>query len=114
MTGKIENEAKRWLERVLECSFQDLLAIWLPYMVLCAASIVTTCTIYDPTMKLLLYAALPENCQTWLSFVICLVQEMRVLLMCIGLAVPTWQIQIIAFQYADKALHDLADSVVET
>ena len=38
MTGEIENEAKRWFERILECSFQDLLAMWLPYMVLCATS----------------------------------------------------------------------------
>ena len=65
-------------------------------------------------MKLLLYAALPECYQNWLSFGICFVEEMRFLLFVVGIAVPACQLQLIAFQDVNKALEAHADSMRET
>ena len=81
-----------------------------------AVAIVFACTIYDPTMKLLLYAALPEKYQTWLSFSVCLLEEIRFMSILVGLAIPTLQIQIIAFEDVEKALQALIvdSSSVET
>ena len=74
--------------------------------ILAVAGIVA-CFIYDPTMNLLLNAGLPENYQTWLSFSVCLLEEIHFLSIIVGLAIPTLQLQIIAFQDVDKALQAL-------
>ena len=83
-------------------------------MALAALTIIVACMVYDPTMKLLLYAAVPENYQTWPLFGICLVEEIHLLVVFAGLAVPTLQVQIIAFQDVHKPLQDLVESKAET
>ena len=111
MLGSADNYVgKGRLDRLLSRSLQDLIAIWLPYMDFPAVLVIVVCMIYDPTMKLLLYAALPEAYQNWLSFSMLLVEEVRFLLVFLGLAVPAWQLQIIAIQDVHKALQFLVDS----
>ena len=87
----------RWHKKLLECSLQDLTAIYMPYMAVCSLVAEGTCFIFDPTLKLLLYSALPESYQNWLTFMTCFVEEMRFTLMFIGVIVPVLQLQVISF-----------------
>ena len=83
-------------------------------MSILAVFIIVACMVYDPTMKMLLYAALPEKYQNWLSFGVCILEEIRFLFIITGLAVPTLQRQIVAFQDVHKALQALVDSATDT
>ena len=114
MLENTENKGKRWFDRLLECSLQDLIAIWLPHMLLLAASMAVICMIYDPTMKLLLYAALPESYQSWLTLGIGLVAEWCFLLFGAGLTVPAWQLQIVVIQDINEKLETLIESMMKT
>lgn len=93
---------------------QDLIATWLPHLILLVVAVMIVCMIYDPTMKLLIFAALPESYQNWLTFAICLVEEARFLMICAGLGAPSWQLQIVAFQDINEELGALIQSVAET
>ena len=94
-----------------EKSLQDLIAIVLPYMALLAALTIGACYALDPTMKLLLYSALPAQYQNWLSFAICLVEEVRILGIFAGTVTPVWQSQIIAFDLVSDNLECLTESM---
>ena len=70
--------------------------------------------IYDPTMRCLLYSALPECLKNRLSFWICFAEEMRFLLMFAGIFVPTWQLQVIAFDLVNSRLNLIVDAAMKT
>ena len=92
---------------------QDLIAIGLPYMVLLTLPVCWASFIYDPTMRVLLYSALPECYKNRLSFWICFVEEMNFLLMFAGLAIPIWQMQVISFDLVKRNLDILTDTALK-
>ena len=73
-------------------------------MAVATAFLIGACFIYDREMKFLLYSALPENGKNWLSFCICWLEEMRMLFVAVGIAVPTMQLQVIAFDLLNVSL----------
>ena len=107
-------KAKGILSRLGKYSFQDLIAIFLPYMILSAEVAITACFIYDPTTKQLLYSVLPEAYKTWWSFGICLVAEVRLCLFVAGLMISAWQMQVVAFEFISNSLEALTKSVMKT
>ena len=88
-----ENRTKKLWER----SLQDLIAIYVPYMVMAGVVTILACFTYDPTMKYLLYKALPETRKNWITFGVCLLEETRLLLIDSGLVITVFQVQVIAF-----------------
>ena len=92
------------MRRYVGRSLQELIAISLPAVSLITITAIGACFIYDPEMKLLLYSALPENCKNWLSFLVCWVEEMRMLCMGVGIASPLLQLQVIAFDLLNVSL----------
>lgn len=88
---------------------QDLIAVSIPYMIYFSLPFVVASFIYDPSMRLLMYHALPDCCKNRLVFWICFVEEIRFLLMYIAIAVPAWQLQVIAFDLVNTRLDVLAD-----
>ena len=78
-------------------ALQDAVVVLLPYMLQVGALTVGTCYVLDPTMKQLVYTALPASYQNWLSFVVCLMEEIRILGIIAGTVTPVVQSQIIAF-----------------
>ena len=113
--GKSKGRGKgKWLRCRRGGSLQDLIAIWFPHMSILAVFIIVACMVYDPTMKMLLYTALPEKYKNRLSFGICILAELRFLIIITGLAVPTLQRQIVAFQDLDQALQALVNPAAET
>ena len=87
---------------------QNLAAILLPYVFPVGVMIIGACILYDPTRKMLLYAALPTQCQNWVTFWLCFVEEIRLLCMFIGIGVPAWQCQLIAFDL----IHNKLDNTI--
>ena len=104
----------RLVRYLRERTLQDHIVLAMPYMVQIAAITVVACVVYDPSMKLLLYSAIPEQCQNWLSFLICLTEELRLLCMYAVLVVPTWQIQVMSFDLLNRELENIADAVRHT
>ena len=93
---------------------QDLIAVSIPYMTLLNVPIIGASFIYDPTMRSLLYSALPECLKNRLSFWICFAEEMRFLLIFAGIVAPTWQVQVIAFDLVNNRLNIIADTAMKT
>ena len=88
----------------MNLSLQDLIAIVMPYMTPVVIAMIAGCMLYDPTMKMLLYSGLPGQYQSWASAVICFAEEMRFLVILVGVAVPIWQFQVIAFDLVNRKL----------
>lgn len=105
-TNDSGNYEKSWARRLLARSLQDLIAIFLPYMTSLVAVMMGACYVYDPGMKLLLYSSLPENFQNWFFFGIFLVEEMRFLMMIVGILVPAFQLQVIGIDAINHNLHE--------
>ena len=78
--------------------------MFLPYMASVGMLVVIAAYIYDPTMKLLLYAALPDGYKTSPLFWLCLAGELHFLLTFIALAVPAWQLQVISVEILNTSL----------
>ena len=93
-----------WLLRLREHSVQDLIAIYLPHITITTAAVIGGCYLYDPSMKILLYSALAEKYQNWLSYGICFVEEIRFLARLLGTVVTAWQIQLLAFELVTNEL----------
>ena len=100
------------IHRILEYSLQDAIAKFLPYLAACTDLLVAAVSIYEVTIRLLLCSALPEVYQTWWTFGLCLVEELRLQLFTAGLMVTTWQIQVVAFEFISNSLQVLIDSVL--
>ena len=90
---------------------QELLTLlWIPHILLFTIVVALACFVYDPTVKLLLYSALPESYQNWVWFGTCYLEEVRFLLVLVGIEVPLWQLQLIAFEDINRGLIRIADS----
>ena len=99
---------------MLDHSAQDLIAIYVPHMIIFgAALLIGCCYIYDPTLRLLLYSALPERYQNWLTFTMCLAEEIRLLLICSGVVVPVLQLQVISFDKVNVELEAIISSALD-
>ena len=95
---------KGWIQLLMEYSLQDLIEIGLPYLVFPLVPLICASLVYDPTMKLLLYVMLPESYRTWPWFCGCLIAEAYFVLMLPILAVPVWQVQVMAFELVNSKL----------
>ena len=103
---------KRWINLVTGHTLQDVLAICLPYMVFLAVIVVTASFAYDPTMKLLLCAMIPEESwKTWPWFWACFPWELHFVAMSGVIAAPVWQLQVISFELINVNLQTI---VMET
>ena len=95
---------ENWICRLKRCSLQDLIALSLPYLCATSASVMWSICLYDPTIKLLVYAALPEKYQNWLSLGLCLLEEFRIWSIALGVIGTTWQVQVISFDLVNEQL----------
>ena len=64
-------------------------------------------------MTLLLYSAVSTSYQNWLTFGIYYLEELRFLLILVGLEIPAWQFQLIAIQDLNMELAAILDSTLE-
>ena len=97
-------EKKPGFHRFVGRSMQELIAICLPGIGVATVSAIGACFLYDPGMRVLLYSALPENCKNWFSFCVCWLEDFRLLWMCIGIAAPVLQLEVIAFDLLNYSL----------
>ena len=101
-------------KRMLEYTMQHLITISLPYMALFTLSLIWASFIYDPTMRVLLYSGLPECWKNVLSFWACFAEDVRSLLIVTGMAVPTWQMHVMACDLVNRRLDVILDNELET
>ena len=104
-----ENRKNKLWER----SLQDLIAIYVPYMIMAGVVTILACFTYDPTMKYLLYNALPETRKNWITFWICMLEEIRVLLVDSGLVISVFQVQVIAFDLVKSDAEDMRKFIMK-
>ena len=95
---------------MMQYSLQDLIGIFMPYMVLLAVPIISSSFIYDPTLRVLLYAVLPESFKTWPWFGLCFIEEVHFLTMYASIATPGYQLQVISFELVNKSIEAIIDS----
>ena len=91
-------------------SLQDLIGILMPYMVLLAVPVISLAFVYDPTLRILLYALLPESLKTWPWFGVGFIEEVHFLTRMVCIAVPVWQLQVISFDLVNKSLETVIAS----
>ena len=108
---RADNERKPCWRQFCERSLQELIAISLPVMGIATVLAVGACFLYDPDMKALLYSTLPEMYKNWFSFGVCWLEELRTLLMYVGIAGPLIQIQVIAFDLLNDSLEAIGKDV---
>ena len=72
------------------------------------------CAIYNLTMSMLLYSALPEAYQNRLTCWLCYVEEVRFMAVIVGVAVPVSQCQVIAFGLINNKLERTAAGALPT
>ena len=114
LTGNVAGPPGKWERKYLrlqERSLQDLLGLLMPVGIPLSAGVVGVCILFDPMMKFVLYSALPEQFQNWLSFVICYVEEIRFLYMFAAIIIPIWQVQLLAFDLINDKLEEIVDAV---
>ena len=99
-----------WYIRLREYSLQDLIALSVPYMIILLVVAIGTCYISDPSMPVLLYSGLPKSYQSWLTFVVLFVQEMRLLLTLGSVFTPVIQLQVLSFDAVIAHLEGIANS----
>ena len=78
-------------------SLQDLIAIYLLRIAVVSTTTAGICYVYEPSMRLLLYAAVPVDYQNWLSFGLCFIVEIQYLAILVVTEASTWQLQVISF-----------------
>ena len=92
------------MELLTESSLQDLIAIFLPHMAILAILLIIISLVYDPTMTIFLYSMLPQRWKTWPWFLACLLEEIRSMIIVLAIAVPAWQIHVVAFDLINQSL----------
>ena len=96
------------LSRWRRYTLQDLIALFAPPMVFTAAIAVTACFLHAPEMKLLLYAAVPEQLNTPVVFALCMVEDIRCVLLVATTAMGVFPVQVLAFDRINLSLSELA------
>ena len=102
--GGDRHQQKQGLHRFLGRSLQELIAICMPVMGVATVLATGACFLYDPEMRALLYSALPEKYKNWLTFCVCWLEELRMIWMGVGIAIPLFQIQVIVFDLLNDSL----------
>ena len=101
------------LQRLRTCTLQDLVAIYLPYMLGLTTVVVVACFLYDPDMKFLLYSAIRSKSDhswwDWIIFVICSIEEARFIMFVMGIVLPMLQLQIISFDSINDIIQNLME-----
>ena len=65
----------------------------------------------DPTMSLLLHSMLPESWETCPWFLACLMEEACLMTVLTAIAVPMWQVQVVAFDLANISLDKMVSNM---
>ena len=81
-------------------------------MVILAECAVLACYIYDPSMAFLMYSGLPVTLQNPVTFCICMVEEARYLLICAGIGIPAWQMQVIEFDLVNYNMEEIIERLI--
>ena len=76
----------------------------MPYMIILGLPLISGCFIYDPTMKLLIYALIPDSPKSWLWFWPCFAIEIHFLIIFMAVFIPGWQLQVISFDLVNTKL----------
>ena len=92
-----ESDSRPWRSRLREYSLQDLIAAGVPTILAMTLVFIVAAYAYDQSMRVLVYAALPGHLQTWASFGLCLLEEIRFLGVLMTTAPPIWLLQVISF-----------------
>ena len=95
---------KQWKIRVWEYSMQDWIAVSLPYMVTMVIPLIVIACVYDPSMRLLVYSALPNCLQHWTTFGLFIIEEARLMLTIITIGIPIFQLWVISFDLVSHKL----------
>ena len=109
----IGHEERKGLRDLWTRSLQDLIAIYLPYMIMAADMIILMCYVYDPAMNFLLYASLPDRFRNWFTFGLCMVEEVRLFIILGGTKVPVWQLQVTAFDLVNNSLEHMEQHLLQ-
>ena len=104
---RITVTAKPWWVRL---SLQDIIALYAPHMVLAAAISAAAVIAYDPTLKILLISALPQDWRTSTVFYLCLAEEVRNLVLMGIISVPVLQLHVMTSDLLVEALDEIAHS----
>lgn len=91
-------------------SLQNLVALYAPHMAMAGALSHFPCYLYDPTMKGLLYSALPTHCQTPARFSVCLLAEAHYMVYVVSVASPVFQLHIVICDAITQGLKMLTQS----
>ena len=100
-----DSDEKGRTDGLMGRSLQDLIAIGMPYMLMMSVPIICASFVYDPTMRVLLYAMLPENWKTGPWFWACFAEELHFVVTFITITGPAWQLQVISFELVNVILH---------
>ena len=68
------------------------------------------CYVYAPELRFLLSSALPDAHQNWLTFALCMVEEIRFLMTILGLITPVYQTQLISYELIVRKLQHVVQS----
>ena len=91
----------------MNSSLEDLIAIYLPYMLILEGGLVLVSLFYDPTTTLFLYSKLPESYRTWPWLLACLLEEIRSMAIIIAILVPAEQIKVLAIGLVRMSLEEV-------
>ena len=83
---------------------QDLIALGSPYISVSSVAVISATYVYDPSMRLLLYSALPTNIQNWAIFGLLLVEEVRLMMINITAATLIFQMHVTSFDLVSNRL----------
>ena len=113
-TFLLNGARRRGLSNLLrESTLQDLIAIFLPHILIIAVLFITASLVYYPTMTAFLYSMLPENWKTWLWFLAFLLMEIRSMAIILAVVSQALQIHVIAFDLVNWSLQQLECDVIE-
>ena len=96
------------LSRWERYTLQDLIALYAPHMVFPAALAVMACFFHTPKMKLLLYAAVPEQFENPVLFALCMAEDIRCVVLEATTAMTVFPIQVLTFDAIKLSLSELA------
>ena len=110
----LSGATSRRLNRLLrESTLQDLIAIFLPHILLIAVLFITASLVCYPTMTGFLYSVLPESWKTWPWFLAFLLMEIRSMTMVLAVLSQALQIHVVAFDLVNWSLQQLECKVLE-
>ena len=103
--------ATPWYCHLAKRSLHDLIAIYLPHMLIAAILAISACYVLDRTMKMLLFSALPVRYQNWFTMGVCLLEEVRFLGVFLATVMTVWQTKIVAFDLINNNLELIVKSL---